>query len=128
MVNHLEFGFNPEARTMTILGREYSLSSLLRTLIFVGAYLLLRPYLLKLGGKFQEMDHARDIGTDGNTDSLAATGKVAPGGADSDSDDEDDGWGASARRRARAERKRLQEEARKAEEAEDRELAAMLED
>jgi hypothetical protein len=128
MVNHLEFGFNADARTMTILGREYSLSSLLRTLIFIGAYLLLRPYLLKLGGKFQEMDHARGIDSDGNNDSLAATGKVAPGGEDSDSDGEDNGWGAAARRRARAERKRLQEEAREADEAEDRELAAMLED
>ncbi|KAA8895906.1 secretory pathway protein Pga2 [Sphaerosporella brunnea] len=128
MVNHFEFGFDAEARTMTILGREYSLSSLLRTIIFVTAYLLLRPYLLKLGGKYQEMDHGREVGTDGNADSLAATGKVAPGGEDSDSDGEDDGWGAKARRRARAERKKAQEAAREADEAEDRELAAMLED
>ena len=140
MVNHFEFAFDAQARTATLLGREYSLATLLRTVVFLGGYLLLRPYLLQLSGKFQERDHAREVRDDGDVSSPAATGRVAPGGAagrggdddaddgDDESDAEDDGWGARARRRARAERRRISREQRAADEMEDQELAALLED
>lgn len=134
MANHFEFAFDAEARTATLMGREYSLTTLLRTLVFLGGYLLLRPYLLQLSGKFQERDHAREVRDDGDVSSPAATGRVAPGGATGDADDddesdaEDNGWGARARRRARAEQRRISREQREAEEMEDQELAALLED
>ncbi|KAF8538843.1 hypothetical protein BDD12DRAFT_840602 [Trichophaea hybrida] len=126
MVDHFSFGFDADARTVTLLGREYSLATLIRTTIFLCGYLLLRPFLLKLSGKFQASDHARDVGDDDN-ESPAATGKVARG-AEEDSDGEDEGWGAKARRRARAERQRIMEEDREADEHEDKELEALLED
>lgn len=135
MANHFEFAFDAEARTATLMGREYSLTTLLRTLVFLGGYLLLRPYLLQLSGKFQEHDHAREVRDDGDVSSPAATGRVAPGGATGDADDDDDesdaednGWGTRARRRARAEQRRISREQREAEEMEDQELAALLED
>jgi hypothetical protein len=127
MVDHFSFGFDIDARTVTLLGREYSLATFLRTTIFLCGYLLLRPYLLKLSGKFQASDHARDVANDNDEESPAATGKVACG-AEEDSDGEDQGWGAKERRRARAERQRIMEEEREADEHEDKELEALLED
>ncbi|KAI5844772.1 hypothetical protein BZA05DRAFT_157527 [Tricharina praecox] len=128
MVNHLEFGYDVAARTMTLLGREYSLATLLRTITFLGAYLLLRPYMLKLSAKFQALDHDREVGDDADGDSMAATGKTALRPDEMDSDGEETGWGAKARRRAREEMKRLEEEEGKAEEDEDEQLNALLED
>jgi len=129
MVNHLEFGFDVAARTVTLLGREYSLATLLRTVIFLGAYLLLRPYLLQLSARYQTKDHARD----GDVDATPTTDddKI---GSEIESDGEETGWGAAARRRARAQKRRVEEELARlrAEEEEeedgDAQLNALLED
>jgi len=129
MVNHLEFDLDLTGRTMTLLGREYSLSTLLRTIVFLGAYLLLRPYLLQLTAKFQASDHDREVADDADGDSMAATGKTALRLGEIESDGEESGWGAKARRRVREERRRLEEEVERAEEEEeDAQLNALLED
>jgi hypothetical protein len=127
MVNHLEFGFDPEARTLTILGRAYDFNVLMRTLIITCAYILLRPYLLKLTSRHQERDHDREPTEADEMSSPAATGRVAPGGEE-DSDGEDNSWGAKARRRQRALKQEAMDEDREADEEEDAELNALLED
>lgn len=128
MGDHLNFALDREARTVTLLGREYSLRQFFHTAIILFAYVLLRPYLLKLSGKFQARDHDREIDFGDNEDSMAAGGKVAPGNAGYESDGEDQGWGAKARRRARAERQRIAELSQEVDEHEDAELEALLED
>lgn len=125
------------AGTFTFLGRTFNVYEILRLVTIVGAYLLFRPYLLKLTQKFQERDHSRPIQA-GEESSPAAVGdantKSALGGdgEEEESDGEDMSWGAKARRRKRAERKEAkklieEEERRIAEEASDEEIEEFLE-
>ncbi|KAI3392905.1 hypothetical protein diail_4992 [Diaporthe ilicicola] len=105
----------------------------IRIVIIVGTYMLLRPYLLKLGGKAQMNQHEKEAAEAEAEAEAAAKAKVSPNELrghkieipeDSDeSDAETDGhatasdWGKKARRRQRtmvkklldAEEKRLQE-------------------
>ncbi|MCJ1333082.1 hypothetical protein MMC10_009776 [Thelotrema lepadinum] len=121
----------------------------IRLVIIVGAYALLRPYLLKLGGKFQEQDHERadkmDMAeverlrrADGGG-SLKVAGEIPE---DTDSEDEAEGrtgkakgtgmdWGKTARRRQRRVLRGLleEEERRRREEEEatsDKEIEDLL--
>jgi hypothetical protein len=98
----------------------------IQLVIIVGAYGLLRPYLIKLGAKFQAKDHERELDPD-EMSSAAATsinslrGKVhVPEDTDSESEAEgkkETDWGKKARRRQRkmireileAEEKKLRE-------------------
>jgi len=122
------FAFDAENKTVTLFGEDYSLQTLLRTLVILCGYLIIRPWILQHSGKYQERDHGRKVGAGGDVgESLAATGRIAPGGEESDSDGEEQGWGANARRRVRAERKIREEQARREEEEEDAEVEAMLE-
>jgi len=122
------FAFDVENRTVTLLGKDYSLLTFLRTLVILCVYLIIRPWILQLSAKYQERDHGRETGAGGGAgESIAATGRVAPGGEESDSDCEEQGWGANMKRRARAERKRREEQARREDEEEDAEVEAMLE-
>lgn len=127
MVDHMRFAFDREARIITLLGHEYSINQFFRTIIILFAYVLLRPYLLKLSGKWQAHDHARQHDINEEEDSRYATGKVAPGGEE-DSDGEDQGWGAKARRRARAQQEAAAALSKEIDDHEDAELAALLED
>jgi hypothetical protein len=122
------FAFDAVNKTVTLLGKDYSLQTLLRTVVILCGYLIIRPWILRHSGKHQERDHGREVGAGGNVgESLAATGRVAPGGEESDSDGEEQGWGANTRRKARAERKIREEQAKREEEEEDAEVEAMLE-
>ena len=104
--------------------------------MIVGAYCLLRPYLIKLGGRFQAKDHEREIDPEEVERVRRAGGKDGRGGnleevqiqSDTESEDEGEGkgngkgtgmdWGKTARRRQRrvlrglleAEQKRRQAE------------------
>ena len=96
------FAFDAENKIVTLLGKDYSLQTLLRTLVILCGYLIIRPWILQHSGKHQERDHGRGVSAGGDVgESLAATGRIAPGGEESDSDGEEQGWGANARRRAR---------------------------
>lgn len=112
----------------------------IRLIAIVGAYCLLRPYLLKLGARFQAKDHERELDPDEMASAEATSvnslrGKVhVPEDTDSESDEEGrkgTDWGKKARRRQRrvlrgileAEEKRRREE----EEAEsDKEIEEFL--
>ena len=92
----------------------------LRLLIFICAYALLRPYLVKLGARFQRKDHEREIDPHEMTSSAAAISPNSLRGQvqvpeDTDSEGEEDAgksgngagtgasanWGKKARRRQR---------------------------
>ena len=121
-----------------------SLRDYIRLISIVGAYCLLRPYLLRLAGRFQAKDHERELDPDEMSSAAATRGKsallgVEVPGESSDDDDDEDGegtkstsagrratgadWGRGARRRQRAVLKKLlaEEEERKREEEEGRE-------
>lgn len=107
-----------------------SVQDYIRLVAIVGAYCLLRPYLLRLAGRFQARDHERELDPDEFNSAAAVRAKPAfdveiPD--DSDDDDEqgagtgvDADWGKGARRRQRAmlrkllaeeeERRRIEEE------------------
>lgn len=87
----------------------------IRLLAIVGGYCLLRPYLVKFGGRFQASDHEREIE---DTEILSAGGDnkgiISPNvlrgqiPEDTDEDDEEEegdkgvvSWGRKARRRQR---------------------------
>ena len=94
---------------------------IIRLVIIVGAYCLLRPYLIKLGGKFQAKDHERALDMEeverlrkaegiGNDKGESLKGRVQiPHDTDSEADEgEEEGargsgvdWGKKARRRQR---------------------------
>ncbi|KAF3190314.1 hypothetical protein TWF106_001988 [Orbilia oligospora] len=117
----------------TLTGTDY-----IRLVAIVGGYLLLRPYLEKLGAKYQERDHARAI-DENEQDSMAATGQkarvIAGEGYDLDEEDEssdEEGWGRKKRlqqRKERARKKKEIEDRIKAEEdEEDKEIQEFLQD
>lgn len=109
----------------------------IRVVIIVGTYMLLRPYLLKLGGRSQMKQHEREAAeAEEEAKRKEAAAKMSPNEfrghkveVPDDSDEEEDGdgaqgaqasaadWGKKARRRQRtmvrklieAEEKRLQE-------------------
>lgn len=87
-----------------------------RLIVIVGAYCMLRPYLVKLGGRFQAKDHAREVDdTTEETSPAAVSPNTLRGGADlSDHSSEDEQvespaprWGRGARQRQK--RKAAQE-------------------
>ncbi|KAI9774358.1 MAG: hypothetical protein M1840_004252 [Geoglossum simile] len=109
---------------------QLSLRDYIRIVIILGGYALLRPYLLKLGGKFQAKDHERGLDPEEMSSGAAMPINSLRGQVrvPEDTEEEDDGgsgtgaeWGRTARRRQRDMiRKILEgEEKRKAEEAED---------
>ncbi|KAG9231877.1 trafficking PGA2-domain-containing protein [Amylocarpus encephaloides] len=89
----------------------------IRLVAVVGAYLLLRPYLVKLGSKIQEREHEKEI----EAEELVPKAKISPNmlrGHDGKEvkiaeDSEDEGevsgpnWGKKARKRQRAYDKKL---------------------
>lgn len=110
----------------------YSPEYWIRIVIVVGAYVLIRPYLLKLGGKSQMEQHEREAAETAAEEEALAQAKMSPNELrghkvqipeDSDSEGEAEAqatstdWGKKARRRQRnvikkilnAEEKRLQE-------------------
>lgn len=98
--------------TILFLGHAYKPSQIIRMVIFLGAYVMLRPYILKLQAKFQERDHARDVDPSEESSHAAIAAKRLPPG-EQEGDDDDDAWGAKLVRRRRAEAKeiaRLREE------------------
>lgn len=91
--------------TILFLGHAYKPSQILRMVIFLGGYLMLRPYILKLQAKFQERDHAREIDPTEESSHSAIPAKRRPAGEESDDDDDENNgaWGAKLTRRRRAE-------------------------
>lgn len=110
----------------------YSPEYWIRLVIVVGAYILIRPYLIKLGGKAQMNQHEREAAETAAEEEARAKAKMSPNELrghsiqipeESDSEGENEGqasssdWGKKARRRQRtmikkilnAEEKRLQE-------------------
>ncbi|MCJ1485575.1 hypothetical protein MMC06_005750 [Schaereria dolodes] len=117
-----------------------TLKHYIRLVVIVGGYALLRPYLLKLGARFQAKDHDREL--DPNEMSSAAAispnslrGQI-PLPEDSESEEEKGAstatsWGRKARRRQRHMIRKIveAEEQLKAEEAEadsDKEIEEFL--
>ncbi|MCJ1340807.1 hypothetical protein MMC09_006103 [Bachmanniomyces sp. S44760] len=110
----------------------------IRLVIVIGAYALLRPYLVKLGARFQAKDHDRDLdpnelssGAAVSPNSLRGQVQVPEDSSDSEEDEAHGDtaarakgtgadWGKKARRRQRAMIRRLveAEEKRKADEEE----------
>lgn len=98
----------------------------IRMVVVVGGYLLIRPYIMKLGAKMQEKTHAeesaQEVGSaelNGN-DLRGSRRKMPIPGVDSDSDEDEKGpagaanWGRNARVRQRKfVRKQLEEHERR---------------
>ncbi|GME52970.1 trafficking pga2 [Neofusicoccum parvum] len=107
------------ARPLTSTTSQFSelrTQDYIRLITIIGAYCLLRPYLMKLGAYFQRKQHEADSRS--GEDDAAATGatltandlrgrksqpKIAIPGVDSDSEDDEDkdDWGRVARLRQR---------------------------
>lgn len=80
----------------------------IRIIIIIGGYLLLRPYLQKLGGKLQEADHARPVEAS-TTESLLANQSKRIVEVDSDEEIERKVWGARTKKRVRKAREKALE-------------------
>lgn len=123
------FAYDPDTQMVTLLSRAYPIRNLLRLVLVVFGYLLIRPMFLKMATKLQEKEHERQEAL-----SKKQAEEDARNGNDEDeSDGEDDSWGAGIRRRRRAEAKALQRAREEAGELEkeiagDKELEALLED
>ncbi|KAI9857172.1 MAG: hypothetical protein M1824_004973 [Vezdaea acicularis] len=107
----------------------------IRIVIIIGAYALLRPYLIKLGARFQAKDHERevDLAEFESEDPAKQKSLRSQVEVPSDSEDEDDGkgpkWGRGARRRQRAMiRKLLEEDERRKQEEADADSDKDIED
>jgi hypothetical protein len=110
---------NSISSTFSSLG----LQDLVRLIVVIGGYALLRPYLMQIGAKFQAEDHERAVDLDdlkgpASTKSLQSQVEV-PEDSDEEADQVDSAkWGRGARRRQRemirnvleAEEKRREEE------------------
>ncbi|MCJ1473257.1 hypothetical protein MMC13_001908 [Lambiella insularis] len=82
----------------------------IRLIVIVGGYALLRPYLVKLGGRFQAKDHERVLHPEESSSMAATSSRSQRSSAqpleDTDSESEEEGkkgtdWGKKARRRQR---------------------------
>lgn len=112
----------------------------IRLVIIVGAYMLLRPFLMKLGEKLQMRAHGKDSEEDTTAkaaispNQLRGQVQIPEDSSDEDDDDEEGGaaglagrtsgadWGKKARRRQRAViRKLLEAEERKLQESKEEE-------
>jgi len=123
---------------------KMTLKDYIRLVIVVGAYCLLRPYLIKLGAKLQERQHEKDSASSDtplNANDLrrgrAAAGekvRIALPGVDSDDEEDSDeeenaqkgvvdgGWGRNARlRQRRFVRQKLEEHEQRLREAKEEE-------
>lgn len=113
-------------RTFVFLGHEYSVLQMIRMVVILGGYILIRPMLLKLAEKIQAKGHERDAKEEAEEEASAmSSGRQIPG----EETEEVEGsmsWGAKARKR---EKKRLEDEAERLRELDsDDELEMMLED
>ena len=107
---------------------QLSIKDYIRMVIILGGYALLRPYLLKLAGRFQARDHERELDPNELSSDAAMSASSLRGQVQvpEDTDEEEEGsgtgadWGRAARHRQREMiRKILEAEEKKAEEAED---------
>jgi hypothetical protein len=79
----------------------------IRLIVIVGAYALLRPYIMKIGARVQGREHEKEV----DPDEMAAAAAISPNSlrgqvqVPDDSSDEGEGtagdWGKKARRRQR---------------------------
>ncbi|EPY49183.1 trafficking protein Pga2 [Schizosaccharomyces cryophilus OY26] len=91
--------------------QSYTIKDWIRICIYICGYLLLRPYLMKIGEKLQEKDHKRSE-EQGYVDPQMTHGRTEKFHGEFDTDDEDEKenpdaefrWGYSARRRIRKQR------------------------
>jgi hypothetical protein len=90
----------------------------IRLVVIVGAYMLLRPYVMKLGAKVQGREHEKEVDTEELEKAPALTANGIRGQVEipDDSDDEEGegeatgaDWGKKARRRQRQLVKKLLE-------------------
>lgn len=125
-MSHLLPAYDAESESLILFGREYPARQVIRMVLLVGGYILLRPYLLKLSAGHQQRDHAREVGEDEGVSPMAGGVGVDKGGLSEDEEDDDKPqWGKKARQRVEeAKRKELEED------MEDEELIAegLLED
>ncbi|CAB89001.1 protein trafficking protein Pga2 [Schizosaccharomyces pombe] len=95
--------------------QSYSLKDWIRIIVYVGGYMLIRPYLMKLGAKIQEREHRKSLlegEVDGTLDPEMTHGTKPKEHGEFDTDDEEEEenpdaefrWGYSARRRIRKQR------------------------
>ncbi|KAI9767514.1 MAG: hypothetical protein M1839_004474 [Geoglossum umbratile] len=107
---------------------QLSLKDYIRIVIILGGYALLRPYLLKLAGKFQARDHERELDPNEMSSDAAVSARSLHGQVQvPDDTDEEEGsgtgadWDRGARRRRREMIRRIleAEEKKRVEEAED---------
>ncbi len=90
----------------------------IRLIAIVGGYCILRPYLIKLGGKHQAKDHDRALDTDETSSPAAISPNALRGQNDiaEDSDSDEDAaagaglnWGKTTRRKQRRTLKQILE-------------------
>ncbi|KAI9703798.1 MAG: hypothetical protein M1836_007568 [Candelina mexicana] len=141
LTSHLQTWASNAHHNLITATSRLSIHDYIRLVTIIGAYCLLRPYLMKLGARFQAKDHEREI----DMDQVSSSAKISPNSLrgqvqvpeDSESEDEGRGsgmgWGKKARRRQRMVlRKILDEEERVRREEEetesDREIQEFLVD
>ncbi|EEB05895.1 trafficking protein Pga2 [Schizosaccharomyces japonicus yFS275] len=97
---------------------SYTAKDWLRIVIYIGGYMLLRPYLIKWGAKIQEKQHKKSLEQqelEGTIDPEMVHGKETRLHGEFDTDDEEEEenpnaelrWGYSVRRRVREQRKKF---------------------
>lgn len=102
-----------------------SMNGYIRLVAIVGAYVLLRPWIVKLGAKMQGLDlDAADKALTGKVTANALRGGVVKEESESEEEVETSGadWGKKARKRQRQLEKKKRQEVRKRLEEEENEL------
>ncbi|KAF2865339.1 protein trafficking Pga2 [Massariosphaeria phaeospora] len=96
------------ARNTSAAFDKLRLQDYIRLVVIIGAYALLRPYIIKLGGKLQAQQHERDAADNGaEIHPNDLRGKIEiPGLGDSDEEEDEEDtqpgqWGRNARVRQR---------------------------
>lgn len=124
------FDYDWDTQMVTLLSRAYPIRNLIRLVLVIFGYLLLRPVFLRLATKFQTAEHERQ---EALSKKQAEEDAKNGNGDDDESDGEDESWGAGIRRRKRAEERAKQRAREEAGELEkellgDKELEGLLED
>ncbi|TGZ84920.1 hypothetical protein EX30DRAFT_337371 [Ascodesmis nigricans] len=129
------FAYDAETQLVTILSRDYTVRQVIRMVIVIFGYLLLRPLLLRMANKVQQKEHERQdrLAKEEAERELKEGKKINDEGEELiDEDVGTTGWGAGARRRVKAEEMKRKEaaerEAAEGDDGEDKELEGLLED
>ena len=120
VIDLLQTGKENFLRNFWGIKEQLDLLSTIRVIVIVGGYLLIRPYFVKLGNKYQTKQHEKEL--DAEEMAKAEKGRVTANSfrgkveipEDSESEEEvgtgkDVNWGKKARKRQRQHTRRLLE-------------------